>query len=91
LSGISVKSEILTIYLQYVPFGGRIEGVEAASFAYLHKSSKNLTEAESALLAVLPQSPSRWRPDRFSWSGKIGQGQGVAPYGKTWALDQGRC
>lgn len=59
------KSEILTIYLQYVPFGGRIEGVEAASFAYLHKSSKNLTEAESALLAVLPQSPSRWRPDRF--------------------------
>lgn len=58
------KREILTLYLNRAPFGGTIEGVEAASWAYLGKSSKNLSHAEAALLAVLPQSPSRLRPDR---------------------------
>lgn len=58
------KSEILTIYLNLAPFGGPIEGVQAASFAYLSKSAKELSLAESALLSVLPQSPTRFRPDR---------------------------
>jgi hypothetical protein len=38
--------------------------VQAASFAYLGKSAAKLTHAEAALLAVLPQAPSRNRPDR---------------------------
>ncbi|MBI3900093.1 MAG: penicillin-binding protein 1C [Gammaproteobacteria bacterium] len=58
------KSEILTLYLNLAPYGGPIEGVQAASFAYLGKPAKTLTHAEAALLAVLPQSPSRLRPDR---------------------------
>lgn len=58
------KSEILEIYLTRAPFGGTIEGVEAASWAYLGKSSKQLSHSEAALLAVLPQTPSRLRPDR---------------------------
>jgi len=58
------KTEILEIYLSYAPFGGTIEGVEAASWAYLGKSSKQLSHSEAALLAVLPQTPSRLRPDR---------------------------
>jgi len=58
------KREILQLYLERAPFGGTIEGVEAASWAYLGKSSANLSHAEAALLAVLPQAPSRWRPDR---------------------------
>ncbi|QTA81183.1 Penicillin-binding protein [Desulfonema limicola] len=58
------KDEILNIYLNYAPFGGPIEGVQAASFAYLGKSALELSHAEAALLAVLPQSPSRMRPDR---------------------------
>ncbi len=58
------KDEILTLYLNYAPFGGPIEGVQAASFAYLGKSAKELSHAEAALLAVLPQSPTRLRPDR---------------------------
>lgn len=58
------KREILSIYLQRAPFGGTIEGVEAASWAYLGKPSKRLSHAEAALLAVLPQAPSRLRPDR---------------------------
>lgn len=58
------KRDILTLYLNYAPFGGTIEGVEAASWAYLGKPAKRLSHAEAALLAVLPQAPSRLRPDR---------------------------
>lgn len=59
------KDEILTLYLNYVPMGGVIEGVEAASRLYLDRPAAELSLAQSALLAVLPQAPSRLRPDRF--------------------------
>lgn len=59
------KDEILTLYLNYVPMGGVIEGVEAASRLYLEKSAAELSMAEGALMAVLPQAPSRLRPDRY--------------------------
>ncbi|MGG7600261.1 peptidoglycan glycosyltransferase PbpC [Pseudomonas sp. WC1] len=58
------KDEILQLYLNRAPFGGTLQGVAAASWAYLGKSPKHLTPAEAALLAVLPQAPSRLRPDR---------------------------
>jgi penicillin-binding protein 1C len=58
------KDEILTLYLNRAPFGGTLQGVAAASWAYLGKSPSQLTRAEAALLAVLPQAPSRLRPDR---------------------------
>ena len=58
------KAGILTLYLERAPFGGTIEGVEAASWAYLGKPASGLSRAEAALLAVLPQAPSRLRPDR---------------------------
>ncbi|MDP2561355.1 penicillin-binding protein 1C [Psychrobium sp. 1_MG-2023] len=57
------KRDILEIYLNNAPFGGTIEGVQAASYTYLNKSAKTLTHAEAALLAVLPQAPTRYRPD----------------------------
>src|SRR5690606_22165344 len=50
--------------LERAPFGGTIEGVEAASWAYLGKPAARLSHAEAALLAVLPQAPTRLRPDR---------------------------
>ncbi|WP_439889414.1 peptidoglycan glycosyltransferase PbpC [Pseudomonas sp. MBLB4123] len=58
------KDEILTLYLNRAPFGGTLQGVAAASWSYLGKSPASLTRAEAALLAVLPQAPSRLRPDR---------------------------
>lgn len=58
------KRGILQLYLDRAPFGGAIEGVEAASWAYLGKPASRLSHAEAALLAVLPQAPSRLRPDR---------------------------
>ncbi len=58
------KQEILTYYVNYAPFGGPLEGVQAASYAYLGKPAIELSESEAALLAVMPQSPSRFRPDK---------------------------
>lgn len=60
------KREILTLYLNRAPFGGTLQGVGAASWVYLGKSPAQLSYAEAALLAVLPQAPSRLRPDRWS-------------------------
>ena len=59
------KPEILSHYLNYAPMGGVLEGVEAASRAYLGKAAKRLSHAEGALLTVLPQAPSLLRPDRY--------------------------
>lgn len=58
------KQQILSLYINYAPFGGTLEGVQAASYQYLRKPASNLRPAEAVLLAVLPQSPSYYRPDR---------------------------
>lgn len=60
------KREILELYLDNAPFGGTLQGVEAASWAYLGHSANRLSHAEAALLTVLPQAPSRLRPDRHA-------------------------
>ncbi|EBB0894189.1 peptidoglycan glycosyltransferase PbpC [Salmonella enterica] len=59
------KRDILTLYLNRAPFGGTLQGVGAASWAYFGKSPARLSYADAALLAVLPQAPSRLRPDRW--------------------------
>lgn len=58
------KDEILGLYLTHAPFGGNIEGIQAACHTWLGKDAKEMTRAEAALMAVLPQAPSRYRPDR---------------------------
>lgn len=59
------KEQILTLYLNRAPFGGTLQGVGAASWSYLGKSPAHLSYSDAALLAVLPQAPSRLRPDRW--------------------------
>ncbi|WP_300329812.1 penicillin-binding protein 1C [Fusobacterium sp.] len=51
------KEEILKLYLNNSPYGGNIVGYKTASFLYFQKEPKELTWAEGALLAVLPNSP----------------------------------
>lgn len=58
------KREILALYLTLAAYGGRIEGVRAASLAWFGKPPARLSTAEAALLAALPQAPERLRPDR---------------------------
>lgn len=56
------KDEILSMYLNQVPYGGTAWGIESASEMYFGKSVKYLTLAEAALLAGLPQAPSDYSP-----------------------------
>ena len=55
------KDEILEGYLNTINYGG-IYGIEAASKYYFGKSSKDLTLAEAAMLAGIPQSPNNYSP-----------------------------
>lgn len=56
------KDQILEFYLNQTPYGSTAYGIEAAANLYLGKSAKDLTLAEAALLAGLPQSPTRYSP-----------------------------
>lgn len=56
------KEEILEMYLNYISYGGTSVGIESAAKRYFDKSAKDLTLAEAALLAGLPQAPSRYSP-----------------------------
>jgi penicillin-binding protein 1C len=57
------KQRILAAYLHVAPYGGNLEGVRAASLAWLGKEPARLTPGEAALLVALPQSPRARRPD----------------------------
>ena len=65
LEQLRTKDAILALYLNMAPYGGNLRGVEAASLAYFGKPASRLSLGEAALLAGLPQSPERFRPDRF--------------------------
>lgn len=57
------KDQILQMYLNTIYYGQGAYGVESASQTYFNKAAKDLTLEESALLAGLPQSPSRYDPN----------------------------
>lgn len=52
------KQEILSYYASNAPFGGNVVGLDAAAWKYFGRSAQTLSWAESAMLAVLPNSPS---------------------------------
>lgn len=56
------KDQILEMYLNQVPYGGTAYGLESAAQTYFGKSAPDLTLAEAALLAGLPQAPSFYSP-----------------------------
>ena len=56
------KEKILELYLNEVPYGGVVYGIEEASKTYFNKSAKNLSLVESAYLAAIPQSPTFLSP-----------------------------
>ena len=58
------KEELLRLYASHAPFGGNVVGVEAAAWRYFGRPAAELSWAESALLAVLPNAPSLMHPGR---------------------------
>lgn len=84
------KDKILEIYLNRAPFGGTLQGIGAASWTYLGKPPSQLTPAEAALLAALPQAPSRLRPDRYPLRAKAARDKvlsRLADY-QVWSAEQ---
>ncbi len=52
------KKEILSMYASHAPFGGNVVGIEAASWRYFNHQASDLSWAEAATLAVLPNAPA---------------------------------
>lgn len=62
VESLYTKDKILEAYLNQIPYGGTAYGIESASELYFGKSAKDLDLAEAALLAGLPQQPTRYSP-----------------------------
>jgi penicillin-binding protein 1C len=58
------KEEVLALYASHAPFGGNVVGLEAACWRYFGREPKELSWAEAAMLAVLPNSPSLIHPGK---------------------------
>ena len=70
------KKEILQMYLNEIPYGSNIYGIEAAAQSFFNKSTSDLSISEAALLASLPRAPTYYSPygpnkdklmDRHAW------------------------
>ena len=62
LSRYYSKEQILEMYLNQIPYGPTINGAETASQMYFNKPVREVSLAQAALLAALPQSPVRYSP-----------------------------
>ncbi len=58
------KDDILSAYLAEAPYGGRLIGAEAAAQGYFSTSASQLSWAQAAYLAALPQRPTAFNPRR---------------------------
>lgn len=68
LERVMTKEQILGLYLNEVPYGGSLYGVEEASLAFFGKRASAVTLAEAAYLAALPQAPTYYSPYRNNTS-----------------------
>jgi len=57
------KKEILELYLNLVPMGGRLQGVGIASRVYFHKDLSLISVCDAACLAIIPRAPTRLDPN----------------------------
>lgn len=62
LEQVYSKEQILETYLNNIPYGGTLYGVEAAAEAYFGKTSKDVSTAEAAYLSAMIQAPSYYSP-----------------------------
>jgi len=62
LEKVYTKDEILNLYLNQIPYGQNAYGIEAASQTYFGKPAKEVSLAEAAMLATIPQAPSYYSP-----------------------------
>ncbi len=63
LEQVYSKEQILETYLNNIPYGGTLYGVEAASEAYFGKTAKDISVTEAAYLAAMIQAPTYYSPN----------------------------
>lgn len=63
LEQVYSKDQILETYLNNIPYGGTLYGVEAATEAYFGKTAKDISPAEAAYLAAMIQAPTYYSPN----------------------------
>ena len=66
-----MKKKVLELYLNYIEFWNNSFGVEAAAKSFFGVSAKDLTVAQSAILASLPKGPGQYSPFTESWKKKL--------------------
>ncbi len=62
LEKVLTKTEILSLYLNEISYGGNVYGIEEASKRFFDKSAKEITLAEAAYLAAIPKAPTYYSP-----------------------------
>ncbi len=60
----TTKNEVLALYAAHAPFGGNVVGLEAAAWRYFGRDPADLSWAEAAMLAILPNNPGSVHPGR---------------------------
>ena len=70
LEQLHSKDEILTEYLNRIPCGGKVYGIEAAARYYFGLHASQLNRAEAALLCGIPQKPNRYNPKYYPEAAK---------------------
>ena len=85
------KREILELYLTLTPYGGNLEGIRAASWAWFGAEPDELTDDQIALLIALPQSPEMRRPDRRPAGARAGRNEIVVKLLRQGFLNEQRA
>jgi penicillin-binding protein 1C len=84
----SSKEEVLALYASHAPFGGNVVGLEAACWRYFACEPKELSWAEAAMLAVLPNSPSLIHPGKNREKLLLKRNRLLAKLNATKVIDQ---
>lgn len=82
------KEEVLALYASHAPFGGNVVGLEAACWRYFGCEPKELSWAEAAMLAVLPNSPSLIHPGKNREKLLVKRNRLLAKLNATNVIDQ---
>jgi penicillin-binding protein 1C len=85
------KREILRLYASYAPFGGNVVGLDAAAWRYFGVDAAHLSWAESATLAVLPNSPGLIYPGRNHHSLQIKRDRLLESLYQDHIIDRATC
>ncbi len=81
------KSRILELYMSYLPYGGNIEGVHAASYLYFDRPPEKLSLAQAVLLAVIPNRPNSLRIERHGEDAQAARDKWLRKFAEKGTFD----